>query len=948
MSVEEKFNPAEKMNVHTEFYLETLISDAFKGKGFQKISELFEEKSICSSQRHSKALLNQLDRLINKELDRNEFKHVSLLMKCIQHFCKSECHEGWSLIQQGLVSKMVLWFERTLEFLKICEGSSSSISTLVEDFYDTALVICECNSEDGVKQLLDTFLFTLGFITMKKWPPYQVRLEAVKTFNFIIDKTSREERKKLNSSEEMCTLMQGLAKELFEAGDYDIQVTITEALCRMTTKKIRDNLAQKWFEDGIFAEAFKAINDKDFETDCRKFLNFLNSRLKDTNRVHTFPCINVSTDVGELTKPQDDKLENFWIDFNTGSHGISFYVHTNKGCHWEPVRLQKESLSGYNLEECSGYKQLSIHLVKPQSINNEEVKRIKMSFELEHDIQNAAVNTYGEELQMEGCKKSLIQTNIPSARAIAAKSVNDQRNRIQSNISVDGDSSCTSFSINDQSSITNLTIDENAPLSSPSVTDKSNYTHNPLDTREEASSGEVSALVAGDTPRVLEFSEESKLSDVSGKNLKTNTNETKEHQQNQLLEEKKAFDVFDFPKSPGSPSDFEVSVVKEKVVCPVYSPKRKTNNTPGQKRVQSCQKSETKKQAVDYKDFVSSESETSWSLEFRRKPLTKSADYSRKKQKGKTRLKVLPLSSQSSDDEKKAKKMGQPLEYTEMKTGRQRGVAESLSFSELKLPGISALLTPRHSQPHTSGTLHLSDLDEDAMDPLQEMSSPEILKVEKNQQTRNSKMGFKGNEDQMKLLRGLYPSGKTEDARKRKRSSSDEEEEVIIKPRKLFSSGNVTDNEVFKSDSHESDITECSFVSSFESFTKGLRRKMMARYKRMEVRAKDVLKTSHHHVSSLMNQIQQSNFRKLDHFCKVVAQELSSLDTETQALKELEKETLDFWEAQTVKINEFCTNQKQRIEAMDCTIQKSLSDIRCSKTKKEEKNTDAKESLQTL
>lgn len=42
----------------------------------------------------------------------------------------------------------------------------------------------------------------------------------------------------------------------------------------------------------------------------------------------------------------------------------------------------------------------------------------------------------------------------------------------------------------------------------------------------------------------------------------------------------------------------------------------------------------------------------------------------------------------------------------------------------------------------------------------------------------------------LEFIKGLYPSGKAEDLKKkRKRSSDEDEEELIFKPRKLFSSG---------------------------------------------------------------------------------------------------------------------------------------------------------------
>ncbi|XP_068090728.1 synaptonemal complex protein 2-like [Hyperolius riggenbachi] len=388
------------MNNQTEYYLESLITEAFKGKGFQKISDLFAEKASCSSQRHSKAMLTQLDRLINKELDRNEFRHVTLLMKCIQHFCKNDSHEAFSLIHQGLISKMVIWFERTLEFLKICDEDNTFISELVEEIYDTVVVICRSDNKEGVKQLVDSFLFTLGLVITENWPAFHIRLEAIKTFNLILDHIALEEKKSLQASEDMGALMKTMARNLFDVGDYDVQVAISEALCRMTPRKLRENLAQLWFEDDFFAQAFLQVNDKDFETDCRNFLNCLNSRGRDGQRVYTFPCIDVFADSEKLRKPQDSKLEHFWIDFNVGSQCVSFYIQNHEGLLWDSVRLQKGLVAAYSLQDVDGQTLLNLHSRNFFLINRKEAKLVRIYFESKHNVEHAVIKTYGEELKM--------------------------------------------------------------------------------------------------------------------------------------------------------------------------------------------------------------------------------------------------------------------------------------------------------------------------------------------------------------------------------------------------------------------------------------------------------------------------------------------------------------------------------------------------------------------
>ncbi|XP_065609222.1 synaptonemal complex protein 2-like [Cyrtonyx montezumae] len=888
------------MAAHAEDYLESLLIDAFKGKGYQKISDLLQERETDSLQKYSNSLLSQLDKALRRELDRNDFHNVSLLLKCIQLYFKSDLQQGTSLfVEQGLVEKMVSWFERARAFVILIDPTENSfLMVLLEDFFDSALVICKCSNE-GKKQLVNLFLPELGRLVTEASVCCSLRQEALRTLNSILDSVPREGRKKLSLSEEMCFLTKDLAKTMLEAGDYDLQVALSEALCRLTIKKWRDDLVNHWFEDKYLAEAFKEIKDKEFETDCRKFLNQLNERLGDKRRVYSFPCLSAFADANQVKKPSDEKLEKFWIDFNTGSHSVTFYIDSTEGVLWDSVRLQKEAVSCYSLKEDGGEKMVKIYMKIPATLNKTEATKIKLCFSAEYEILSILKKVLGDEKMMtnEGEEES-IHAEKQTRQEVASQSSDLQkRNNPENYENVDPVSENFSQH-NEQLAVTVVQNKSNSDVTMTTVNQQSE-----LDEVDQGSANKSKTLSPRTDAKPSEKPQEEKSTEASTPKIGTLERRTRtKGSVKQKTGGRK--DSYDFEVSD-SASHEKVAEAKRKVL--------------GKKNSSQYQSLTYRKHLFSESNnekTSKSESEKSWILNSQKEPLPKSLNYTRKRRRVKRKLKVLPVSSPSSSNESQVEE-GAARQKDKRNVSRNKSTSTSKGDDLPTVDLADEVLSEEPKdmwQPLDVSMEEHSDVEEEATQEFHKVSAEETKEESFKRKDLDALSGTVVKKPRFFSSETKHLSSKSP-FKPKKLLDSFEKEDEIIRGQEM-----VDMNAAFFSKMKDEDIGDSGVIAVFESFTNQLKQLFWSRYKEMEMSAQNTLKTSEKNVSALLKEIHRCRLNKLETFKKIVVEELASLEKDTQILRDMEKDAVDFWNAQLHKLNSFCNQQKQRIQSVDSAL----------------------------
>ncbi|NXP92391.1 SYC2L protein, partial [Passerina amoena] len=318
-------------------------------------------------------------------------------------------------------------------------------------------------------------------------------------------------------------------------------------------------------------------------------------------------------------------------------------------------------------------------------------------------------------------------------------------------------------------------------------------------------------------------------------------------------------EVYDFENSDSSSRE-KVAEAKGKILAQkAPSQSQRTYET----RSKSKESSTLDRRQSSYRKHLFSESnhentspdksEKSWILDSQIQPVPKSVDYTRKRPRVRSKLKVLPVSSASSGSDYESKKEGE---------SRQRAQKETLRKNTLSSKGDN-LPTVNLADETLSDDLGGSPLllDVSARSPSSDVekatqkfhSTPAKLSREEESTKRKDSDILSGTIIKKPKFSSLEKNHLPSEMNHtpKKISDSIEEEVEIQKGQEM---DNSLDDVVFSKMLHE-DLSDSGVIFAFESFIGQLKKLFWSRYKRIEINTQDALRSSEKNLSALLNQI---------------------------------------------------------------------------------------------
>ncbi|XP_015255094.1 PREDICTED: synaptonemal complex protein 2-like [Cyprinodon variegatus] len=283
---------------------------------------------------------------------------------------------------------------------------------------------------------LSVVLLQLVHLSLEDGVHFPLRLEAIRTYNSILESISRQERRLIQMDQNQTRILSQVAAAVLTVGDYEFQVSLSEALCRLTPHRGREQRANQWFSDSNISSAFCDIRDSDFEVDCRRFLNFVNGSHGDERRVYSLPCLQAFLSSTQLFRPKDDKLDEFWIDFNVDSGCVSFFIDDPQAFLWGSIQLLREDIHCYDLQVKDHETVLRVRLINPIMHGNIRGYMVALTFRAEHqrELEEAAWRVFKKAASSTGGGE--VVQNSPSAERRVGRSYSRKKPQSKSQLKI--------------------------------------------------------------------------------------------------------------------------------------------------------------------------------------------------------------------------------------------------------------------------------------------------------------------------------------------------------------------------------------------------------------------------------------------------------------------------------------------------------------------------------
>uniref|UniRef100_A0A3B3S148 Synaptonemal complex protein 2 Spt16M-like domain-containing protein n=1 Tax=Paramormyrops kingsleyae TaxID=1676925 RepID=A0A3B3S148_9TELE len=353
-------------------------------------------------------------------------------------------------------------------------------------------------------------------------------------------------------------------------------------------------------------------------------------------------------------------------------------------------------------------------------------------------------------------------------------------------------------------------------------------------------------------------------------------------------------------------SETEVAMAKKRLFSSSASSKgfAKSLQDTGDKPKESRKGHQPK--AAAFSESNSSPTQGGVSDSLRVKALPRS-DYTRKKPKAKSALRILPQSSPSSAEEPGTIKHSTPKTASVKLSG-----AAGLMVRPRELSLEYSLISAQKFEAHVEG-LEKTILEDSVFMPDDQDGSPikknSLSEVQKSPGARKRKL------ESPVLDSGIGPD---------KGLSTMEEDQgtASLKPRGFHppSTPGATGERITKLfvEASESDTEMASGVTAaFQSFKKQLKDHFSSRYRKIETQSMESLLDCQESVRTLLSSVHGYRLKHLDTFQTTVINELAHLEQDCHSLKKIEREVMNFWKAESKVVTMFCEKQQHRLRSLE-------------------------------